>query len=157
VSALLAGLAFGVAPGLRASRLDLNEALKGSGPRITQNWLSSRSGRSLVVGEVALSVMLVLGAALLIQSIHRLAAVPLGFRSDHLFVTEIRLPTGIYTEYDTRATLYQKLITNIGSVSGIESVAVSSHRPFLGFGSDAVSIAGKPAPTEEVGNVWSEL
>src|SRR5262249_32876854 len=77
VTALVAGLTFGVAPGLKASRLDLIEALKAGGSRITRNWLSSRSGRALVVGEVALSMMLVLGAALLIQSIYRLSAVPL--------------------------------------------------------------------------------
>jgi len=82
--ALIAGLAFGVIPGLRASRLDLNEVLKSGGTRIARNWLSSRSGIGLVVGEIALSVTLVLGAALLIQSIQRLSDVPLGFQPDGL-------------------------------------------------------------------------
>jgi putative ABC transport system permease protein len=150
--AILVGLLSGLTPALKASRIDLNGALKdatrGSSGRGTH-----RAARVFIIAEVALSLALLTGAGQLIQSIVRLSSVPLGFRIDHLFTAGLTLPASAYPESPQQAAFYNNLLSRLRARPGIEAAAVEA--------SDAWNIqltaAGKTPAQNEVGDVNRKL
>jgi len=137
------GLIFGLLPALRGSQVDLNQVLKQSGRSIIHAG-SRRASRLLVVGQVALSMILLAGAGLLIESIIRLASVPLGFRSDHLLTAEVALPPQTYSRSNQRSDLYEKLIAELSVMPSVQGVALcSALPPYNGGGSSELAVAGK--------------
>jgi predicted permease len=143
--ATVTGLFFGLVPAWSASQIDLNEVLKQSGRSVTQG-KGHHASKLLVVGQVMLSMILLAGAGLLIESIVRLDSVPLGFRSDHLVTARVALPPGAYSEATQRVTFYGRLIENLAALPGVEGVALcSSLPPYDGGGSSELAIAGKAA------------
>jgi putative ABC transport system permease protein len=153
--AILAGLLSGLLPAWKASRIDLNEALKETSRGLAQGALSHRTTRLFVVAEVALSLILLAGAALLIQSLARLNSVPLGFRPDHLLTARVTLPTPSYPRVPQRAGFYDNLISSLSTLPAVEEVALSSSLP-PGGGYNALTVAGKAAPSTELGDVGIE-
>jgi predicted permease len=143
--ATVTGLIFGLVPAWRASEVDLNEVLKQSSRSVTYG-KSHRASRGLVVGQVTLSLVLLAGAGLLIESIVRLGSVPLGFRPDHLLTAEVALPHAAYSDAIQRVTFYRKLIGNLGVLPGLEGVALcSSLPPYNGGASSELAVAGRVA------------
>jgi predicted permease len=143
--AAVTGLFFGLVPAWRASQVDLNEILKQSGRSVAQG-KGHRTSKWLVVGQVMLSMILLAGAGLLIESIVRLGSVPLGFRSDHLVTATVALPPAAYSEATQRVTFYGRLIGNLAALPGVEGVALcSSLPPYNGGGSSELAVAGKAA------------
>ena len=143
--ATVTGLVFGLLPAWRASEVDLNDVLKQSGRSVTDG-KSHRTSKGLVVGQVTLSLVLLAGAGLLIESIVRLGSVPLGFRPDHLLTAEVALPHAAYSEASQRVTFYRKLIGNLGALPGLEGVALcSSLPPYNGGASSELAVAGRVA------------
>ena len=139
----LTALLFGLLPAWRASQVDLNEVLKESGQSIIPG--KRHTGQFLVVGQVTLSVVLLAGAGLMIQSIVRLGSVPLGFRSDHLLTAQVALPSQPYSKLNQRSNLYEKLTARLGELPGVEGVALcSALPPYNGGSSNELAIAGKP-------------
>jgi predicted permease len=137
------GWLFGLLPAWRASQVDLNEVLKQSGRNILYAG-GHHASRLLVVGQVALSMILLAGAGLLIESIVRLASVPLGFHSDHLLTAEVALPPQAYSQLNQRSTLYQKLVAELNVLPSVEGVALcSALPPYNGGGSSKLAVAGK--------------
>jgi predicted permease len=103
-----------------------------------------------VVSQVALSIILLAGAGLLIESIVRLASVPLGFRSDHLLTAEVALPSQAYSKLNERSNLYEKLIAKLSVLPSVEGVALcSALPPYNGGGSSELAVAGM-APIENL-------
>jgi putative ABC transport system permease protein len=143
------GSLFGLLPAWRGSRVDLNEVLKQSGRSVIHAG-ARRASQLLVVGQVALSMILLAGAGLLIESIVRLASVPLGFRSDHLLTAQVALPPEAYSKLNQRANLYEKLVAKLSVLPGVEGVALcSALPPYNGGGSSELAVAGK-APIENL-------
>jgi predicted permease len=143
------GLLFGLLPALRGSRIDLNELLKQSGRSLIQAG-GHHARQFLVVSQVALSIILLAGAGLLIESIVRLASVPLGFRSDHLLTAEVALPSQAYSKLNERSNLYEKLIAKLSVLPSVEGVALcSALPPYNGGGSSELAVAGM-APIENL-------
>jgi hypothetical protein len=101
--AVFAGLLSGVMPAYKASRIDLNQALKEAARGATSGVLAYRATRLFIIAEVALSLTLLAAAGLLIQSVVRLSAVPLGFRTDHLVTGRLSLPASSYSDSAKRA------------------------------------------------------
>jgi len=122
---VLTGLLFGLAPALHASRLNLNQVLKqggtAGGTRI--GWLR----RTLVVGEVALSVVLAVGAGLLIHSFHLLGRSDVGFRYENLLVAELGASGGAGAEAKTN--FVRDLHERLRGLPGVERVSFSSGVP----------------------------
>jgi predicted permease len=136
-------LLFGLMPAWRMSRIDLNEMLKqtsGSLARRREGWASWL----LVVGEMALSLVLLAVSGLLIVSLVRLGAAPLGFRTDHLVTAKVALPPGSYTTLGQRSTLYENLNAKFAALPGAEGVALASSLPPYGGRPNRLSVAGKP-------------
>jgi putative ABC transport system permease protein len=146
--ALLTGVAFGLAPSLAASRPDLAVVLKGSGEGANaagskrNAWLGSRG--VLVVGQVTLSIILLIGAALLIESLAHLYRVDTGFQPASLLTVNISLSPARYDTEQRRATLYEQLVQRTESLPGVRSAAMTLTVPMDGFFGTTVQVTGRP-------------
>jgi predicted permease len=153
--ALGAGLIFGLAPAWQASRLALNETLKegeGSGGGKRQ-----RVRGVLVIAEVALALVLLVGAGLMIRSFTRLQNVPLGFAPNHVLTMRLALPTTKYGQGAPRVNFFDQLLQRLRATPGVIDASAITHLPLAGGGSwaeeftlegrDAAS-SGTPLPAE---------
>ncbi len=121
----LTGIIFGIVPALRATRLDLTTTLKDTGrgsSGYTRSWLA----KSLVVGQVSISVLLLIGAGLLIRTLRNLQQVETGFNTSNLLLFNVD-PKLIGYKDDKLAALYQQMFDRIEAVPGVQSVTFSRH------------------------------
>jgi putative ABC transport system permease protein len=121
--ALASGLVFNLAPVLHTSSRDLVTRLKKSG---FSGQSRHKTRRSLVVGEVALSLVLLVGALLLARSFRELQRVPVGFDAEGLYSLRLTLRPSSYPESAQRAQLYERVVEGVGAIGGVESVAAVS-------------------------------
>ena len=141
---LLTAVIFGLAPALHAVEVDLHSTLK-EGGRGAGQMSHSRLRRSLVVLETALAFVLLVGAGLLIRSFWKLQHVNTGFRTDHLLTMRLTPPGSGYGETQQIASLYERLISRINALPGVESAAVTDPLPLSGANEDTiVEIEGRP-------------
>ncbi len=130
--ALLTGLAMGVYPAWQSSRADLVDGLKEGGRGSSGSAKQQRFRKILVGGQVALSVTLLAGAALLITSFIRLSHQDLGFRPQNLWVGFLTLPAASYPDVATRARFVDRLEKTLRAVPGFETASVSGDIPLAG-------------------------
>jgi predicted permease len=144
---LLTGLIFGLVPALQASRPDLNETLKEGGRSSAGGFGVDRVRRVLIVSEIALSLVLLIGAGLLIKSFIRLQDVNLGFNPDHLLTMNLQLAGSNYKEDSRVSSFYKQLIQRVEALPGVQSAAAVSD-VFLNkvTNSSTFSIEGRPNP-----------
>jgi predicted permease len=146
---VLTAALFGLAPAWKASRVDLNEALK-SGARIAAFSGGRRLGRVLIVAEVMLTVVLLASAGMLIQTLRRFEGAPLGFTPDGLVTAMVQLPKTSYPDSGKRARFYERLETELRSVPGVQQAALSSASPIEGGGAlDVMEVEGHEPPRVE--------
>jgi putative ABC transport system permease protein len=124
---LLTGLVFGSFPALQASRGDLAQDLKSSVRTTDRGGVQFRRG--LVVFQVSVSIVLLIGAGLLIRSLASLMSVDLGFETTNLITGEIQLPRDSYGEFERRIQFYTDLTRRLEAVPGVESVGLISQIP----------------------------
>jgi putative ABC transport system permease protein len=142
---VISGIVFGLAPALQTSRPNLNASLK-AGSRQTSG-SSHRLRSSLVVFEVALSLVLLVGAGLLTRSFLALLKTNPGFNSDNVLTMSLVLPVLKYKEQPQRATFYSDLVQRVKAYPGVESAAVVNYLPLGGSNSsDAYLVEGEPEP-----------
>ena len=158
LAAALSGLIFGLAPALQASRPDLNESLKEGGRAGTESHGRKRLRGLLVVAEVALTLVLLVGAGLLLKSFLRLQEVKPGFQPDHLLTAQISLPSARYAEDQKIIAFYQELINRLKSLPGVQAVGISMSLPpnQLQISND-FGIEGRPLPPGQRRPVAEEL
>jgi putative ABC transport system permease protein len=126
---LLTGVLFGALPALQISRTDLNQTLKEGGKGsagIGRRGLS----RALVMAEVALAVVVLVGAGLLVRSMNRLLRVDPGFRAGNLLSLKIELPYSRYQKEEQIRNFYQQLTKRIHALPGVEQAALIDRLPF---------------------------
>ncbi|HSB12530.1 MAG TPA: ABC transporter permease [Blastocatellia bacterium] len=141
---IITGVMMGVVPALQASRTVLNETLKESG-RSTTGRRGNRVRGALVATEIALALMLMIGAGLMLRSFARMLATDPGFDPDHLVTLRFDIPNRKY-QGEQRTTLAQRLVERIGAVPGVASVGATMLDPFVWDGINlAYTIEGKPA------------
>jgi putative ABC transport system permease protein len=126
---LLASLLFGLAPALQASRVDLNEALKSGSGRATSSGGAGRIRNSLVVAEIALSVVLLAGAGLLMKSFIALHNVALGFHPENVLVMGTSVPAHNIETARRAAPFYRDLMAQAASLPGVISVGAARVPP----------------------------
>ena len=144
---LLTGLIFGLAPATQSSNFNLNETLKEGGRDSSSGTRGNRIRGLLVIAEVAVSLILLIGAGLLINSFLRLRSVDPGFRADKLLTMKVVLPKQKYADQTQRSAFYTELIRRIEALPGVRSAAVTNWIPLVRQGdSVGVSIEGRPAP-----------
>jgi putative ABC transport system permease protein len=143
------GVLFGLVPSLGASRPDLAAVLRASGEAASSTGkkrvalgLSVRG--MLVIGQVALSMVLLIGAALLMQSLVRLYGVSPGFNPSHLLTLHISLPPSRYDTGRKQAEFFDELARRVQSMPGVRSAAATLTLPFMGFARTPVQLANQP-------------
>lgn len=129
---LVTGLAMGVYPAWQSSRADLVDGLKEGGRGTSGSPRQHRFRKVLVGAQVALSVTLLAGAALLIASFVRLSHQNTGFRSDHLWIGFVTLPQAPYPDIGARHRFAEQTLNALRGAPGVENVAVSGDFPLAG-------------------------
>jgi putative ABC transport system permease protein len=144
---LLTGLIFGLAPATQASNFNLNETLKEGGRDSAAGSRGNRIRSLLVIAEVAVSLILLIGAGLLINSFLRLRNVDPGFRTENLLTMKVVLPKLKYPDHARRTTFYTDLVHRVESLPGVKSAAVTTNLPLYRQGNSmGVVIEGHPDP-----------
>ncbi len=142
---LLTGLLFGLAPAWQAGRGGVAEALKEGGRSSTLSggrWV--RSG--LLIAEVALSIVLLVGATLLLRSFARLTDVDPGFRPDNVLAFRVALPNTSYPEDHHRIAFFDRLLERLDALPQITAAGMAQTLPMRGDYYLSVAIQGRPAP-----------
>jgi putative ABC transport system permease protein len=146
--AALTSLIFGLAPALQFSKPNLGNALKEAGQRVTGGAVRLRLRNALVIAEVALALVLLVGAGLLVRSFLGLVKVDPGFAADKV----IALQVFIWDRYPTpeqRAAYTEEALKQINRVPGVEAVGATTALPFFESSIDSsypFTIQGRPAP-----------
>jgi putative ABC transport system permease protein len=149
--ALSVGLAFGLVPLAQASRLDLHAAVQGDGGRTSSAGPRRRRLRDLlVVAEIAVSALLVIGAGLLLRSLHNLRAVDPGFRTERIVKLDFRLPESRYPQsfddypgWSEITGFHQRLVDRIGGIPGVLDAAIAAHHPLAPGFTNSFVIEGR--------------
>ena len=134
---LLTGVIFGLVPAMRGTRLDLTPALKDTGrssSAAARSWLS----KSLVVVQVSVSVLLLIGAGLLIKTLRNLRNTDIGFNTNNLLLFSAD-PSLIGYRDEQLAKLYERMFSRLEAVPGVQSVTFSRH-PLLAWSSTTSSV-----------------
>ena len=149
---ILIGLAFGQIPAFSFSRPPLVASLKEGGRGSTTGMRTRRGSGFLVVAEVALALMLSVGAGLLINSLYRLRAARLGFNPDGVLTAEVALPDAKYREPQQRTLFFQHLLERVRAMPGVKASGATLTLPLGGGGRywTDLEIPGRPkAETRE--------
>ena len=141
------GILFGLVPALQAGVVDVHETLKETGRGTSgKHWLRS----SLVVVEVATTLVLLIGAGLMIRSFYRLQKVNPGFSYDHLTSFTVSLPEKKYKTAEQRDQFYGQLLENLRGLPGVEATAAASGLPLGNNGwQTSFLIDGRPRPPRD--------
>jgi len=143
-TSLLTGIVFGLAPSFQAARTNLNDVLKEAG-RGGDASRRLKLRNLLVVSEFALSLVLLIGAGLMVKSLLRLQEVKPGFDSANLLTMRIALPSSKYETFTKSQTFFQQLLDQLEARPEVESVGAINLLPFGGGGGDrSFSIQDQP-------------
>jgi putative ABC transport system permease protein len=140
VSALLCG----VAPAFHAVRNDLQKGLASSGVNVDSQFQHARFRSGLVVGQVALSLLLLTCAGLVTRSFLRLMHEDLGVQPNKIFMADIHFPRGRYTTAEEKRAFFDRLLGQLNAMPGVSGAAVFIGVPLLWSPSGDVTIPGKP-------------
>lgn len=152
---------FGALPAIKARALDLSRALAADETRTATSGRTARTARAaLIVGEIALAVVLTVGAALLIRSLWRLEAVDPGFRTDGILKAEFQLPASRYRQ-DFRDwpnfvdihRFNESLLRSVSALPGVESAALAAQHPLDAGFTNSFTVVGREAE----GRDWPEI
>ncbi len=126
---LLTGLLFGILPAILAARAPLEETLKNGGAASNGDRGQARLRNTLLVGEIALSMVLLVGAGLMLRTVYTLRHVPLGFRTDHIVLTSFTIPNYDYKGRDLNTALWDPLLERVQHLPGVQFASLSTVMP----------------------------
>jgi putative ABC transport system permease protein len=145
---LVTGLIFGIVPALRTANSDLRETLNEGSRGSTTGPGHYRLRGSLVAMEIALAMLLLVGAGLLLRSFSRLQDVPPGFQPDHLFVADLPVSPTAYAKPEQRYAFYDRLVERAKALPGVRVAGAATFLPVSGGGSLLhFNITGRPPKT----------
>jgi putative ABC transport system permease protein len=145
VVAVATGFLFGLAPAWHLANSDSGIALKEEGRSQSVAAARSWGRRTLIVGEVAFALMLLVAAGLLLRSFSRLQAVPVGLDPDNVLTMDLSLPAYKYSDDPARARFYRNAIEAVGGLPGVKSAAFIAPLPLgLGGWQSGIRIEGEP-------------
>jgi putative ABC transport system permease protein len=154
---LITGVLFGLAPALQSSRVNLVDTLKGASRSAAAGM--SRTGRVLVIAEVALTLVLLVASGLLLQSFFGLLKVPLGFQPDNLLTMRLSLSPARFSSPTQMGTQFEQMVRRVGEVPNVASAGASLNVPPNSGVMAPLYVAGRtPEPTgERPVAVWSGI
>jgi putative ABC transport system permease protein len=142
---LLTGMVFGLAPALQSSRPDLNEVLK-EGGRNTAGGAGHRLRSALVMTEIALAVVLLVGAGLMMKSLLRLLQANVGFNPENVLTMTVVVPQAKYADADKQLNFFDELKERVQALPGVSSSGTVNILPLQGGNTTRVNVEGDPAP-----------
>ena len=146
---LLSSLLFGLAPALHASKPQLVDSLKDGGRSGIGGVKSQRTRNGLVVAEVALALVLLIGAGLMLRSFMTIQNSDMGFDSKNTVTFRVGLPPVQYPDKQVAARFFEQLIPKLAEIPGVESAAATTSLPAAGnIGADAVVLRGDAEPKQ---------
>ncbi|HEX8697281.1 MAG TPA: ABC transporter permease, partial [Myxococcaceae bacterium] len=140
---VVTGLLFGLVPALQASRADLHGAMR-EGSRGTGSRASGRARSMLVVSQVALALVLLIGAGLFMRSFLALQAVDAGFDSQGVLTARLSLPLERYNEPAKRSAVMREFLGRVQTLPGVESAALANLLPLTSRSDWSFEIEGRP-------------
>jgi putative ABC transport system permease protein len=152
------GVLFGLAPALQISKTNVNEILKeggrGNAGGRRARWLTG----TMVVLELALTLVLLVGAGLMVRSFVKLYTLDIGIKPDNLMAMDMRLPDRKYPTPDARRAFYDRLAPKLAAIAGADSLSLTTSVPPFGTGRRSFDIEGRPVrkpgdPAPEAGVV----
>ncbi|HEY2544793.1 MAG TPA: FtsX-like permease family protein, partial [Candidatus Acidoferrum sp.] len=146
VIAVFSGIMAGIAPSLLSSGVNLNETLREGGRGSTSGRGRHRLRGALVVAEVALAMVLLIGAGLLVKGFQGLLNVNENYSPTTLLTMNLNLPEAQYGKPSERLTFHEQVLRGLNTVPGIQSAAIVSHVPYSdggGIGTEEFSIEGR--------------
>jgi predicted permease len=147
---LVTGVAFGLAPAYQAARLNLNDMLK-EGGRGALVGARNRLRGGLIVAEVALALMLLVGAGLLLKSFIRLSNVAPGFNPRNALAMSISLPDKKYPDAARRAAFFEQILQRIDALPGVEAAGLTASLPVAAWPPDVgVKVDGRDAAPDRL-------
>ena len=148
---LVTGLLMGLYPAWQSSRADLVDGLKEGGRAVAGSAGQQRFRRGLVAAQVGLSVVLLAGAAMLISSFAKLSRQATGFNAERVWAGAIGLPPAQYPDPESRERFAQRILEELKSSPGVESVSASDSLPLTGNNSSGpyARIEGNPPPASQ--------
>jgi len=145
VLTLVTGLVFGLYPAFEAARFDLSEPLKESGKSVIGGTRAQRMRSVFVVAQVALALVLLVGAGLLMKSLQRLQSVEPGFDSHNLLTMRVNLPLRKYDTDPKVLNFFKTAVEEMRALPGVESVGAINTLPFDGpYSATRMDIEGQP-------------
>lgn len=129
VTSLVAGIAFGTIPALQLARADPNAALRDEGRGVSAGRNRTHLKNLLVVTQVALSLILLIGAGLLLRSFMRLLDVNPGFDASHILTMDVSLPTVKYAKPEQQIAFFDEVLRRVAVLPGVRSAGMSAALP----------------------------
>ncbi len=142
---LLTGILFGLAPVLASFRVSLNNTLKEASPHSGSATGTRRMQRALMVAEIALSLVLLIGAGLLVKSFRHLTAIQPGFDPHEVLIAQVALPLDQYQSLDRQRAFFEQLVEKLQSLPGVASAGATTAIPLHGINNNTpIQIEGQP-------------
>jgi putative ABC transport system permease protein len=138
---------FGMIPALPATRINLNDILKGAAPAAAAGSRSRRSRNLLVISQIALGMVLLVGFGLLLHSLRNVETAPIGYDPRNVLTATLRLPPTRYTEPSARARLIREAVERARLMPAAESVGVTESLPMYGAESTSFKINTSSSPS----------
>jgi putative ABC transport system permease protein len=142
---IFTGIMFGLTPALQSSRLDLNEVLK-EGGRKSSVGSGHRLRNALVTSEIALAVVLLIGAGLMMKSLLRLLETDIGFKTQNLLTMTVVAPPGKYADANRQVEFNDQLSKRIQSLPGVVGAGTVNILPLQGGNTTRFHVVGDPVP-----------
>jgi putative ABC transport system permease protein len=146
VLAFLTGILSSLAPALQTTRTDPRTALREGDRSATAGAHSGRTQGLLVAVEVALALVLLIGAGLLIRSFRTVSSVDPGFDTRNLLVSQVSLPTVKYPTIEARRVFFESMLDRIRALPGVQSATFSDFLPIQGTAHANILVEGQPVP-----------
>ena len=145
---LVTGVLFGIAPALQVSKTNVNEILKEGGRGSAGGPRARRMRTALVVAELALTVVLLIGAGLMVRSFMKLYSFDLGVDTSHLLTMRADLPASRFDTPDKRRLQFEAILSRVQAVPGVAAASLAESIPMGGAGSVTVELEGRPAAAD---------
>lgn len=150
VASLATGLLFGLIPALKASRSNVSEALKVGGRDAIGSQHRTRVRSLLVISEIAFSLVLLVGAGLMINSLKKLLAVDLGFNPENVITMRLSVPESRYS-IERTASFYHQLQERVRTLPGVQAVAIVNQLPMSdGEANVSFDVEGRPSRNSDI-------
>ena len=148
-ASVLTGILFGLAPALQISRPDVQDSIRESGRGLSASLRKSRFRQALIIGEVALSVVLLAGAGLLFRSFLHLQSVDTGFVSQQVLTARLTVAGGTYTEHPHFVKFYNQVLEKVSALPGVLDAGLINTLPLDKGPTSAFRVEGRPVTTPD--------